>query len=135
MAVTEIRLSKNELDSMLKNAEQDGRINSIESKLSDHVKLLNDIFTEVRSTKQELATGYATVVHVDEEITKAVQGERLLIRVALWGMGIAFMVVMPLLSYLLMNELSTIYDYMKKNEQFQMRIERHISDGHKHDVR
>lgn len=126
--MTEIRLSQNELDAMLKNAEQDGRINSIESKLSEHGTLLNDIFSEIRSTKQELSSGYATMRHVDESITKAVQGERLLIRVALWGMGIAFMVVMPILSYLLMNKLNTIDDYMKKNDQFQLRIERFIND-------
>lgn len=128
MAVNEIRLTQNELDSMLKNAEQDGRINSIESKLSEHGTLLNDIFSEIRSTKQELSSGYATMRHVDESITKAVQGERLLIRVALWGMGIAFMVVMPILSYLLMNKLNTIDDYMKKNDQFQLKIERFIND-------
>lgn len=126
--MTEIRLSQNELDAMLKNAEQDGRINSIESKLSEHGTLLNDIFSEIRSTKQELSSGYATMRHVDESITKAVQGERLLIRVALWGMGIAFMVVMPILSYLLMNKLNTIDDYMKKNDQFQLKIERFIND-------
>lgn len=128
MAVTEIRLSQNELDSMLKNAEQDGRINSIESKLSEHGILLNNIITEIRGTKEELSSGYATMRHVDDEITKAVQGERLLIRVALWGMGIAFMVVMPILSYLLMNKLNMFDEYMKKNDQFQIRIERYIGE-------
>lgn len=127
-----VTLSKSELDSMLKNAEQDGRINSIESKLSDHGRLLSDIFSEIRSTKTELATGYATIKHVDDSVTKAVQGERLLIRVALWGMGIAFMIVMPFLSYLLMNKLTTIDEYMKRSEQFQIKIERHINDDRIH---
>lgn len=130
--MTTVTLSKNELDAMLKNAEQDGRINSIESKLSEHGGLLNDIITEIRSTKQELASGYATIKHVDGEITKAVQGERLLIRVALWGMGLAFMVVMPILSYLLMNKLNNIDEYMKENKKFQIQIERHINDDRIH---
>lgn len=126
--MTEIRLTQNELDAMLKNAEQDGRINSIENKLAEHGNLLSKIFSELKSVNSELSSGYATIKHVDESIDKAVQGERLLIRVALWGMGIAFMVVMPILSYLLMNKLSSIDEYMKKNEQIQIKIEQHIND-------
>lgn len=129
----EIKISKSELDSMLKNAEQDGRINSVENTISRHDDLLKNIFTDIRAIKDGMSSGYATIKHVDESIGRAVQGERLLIRVALWGMGIAFIVVMPILSFLLMDKLNSIDDYMKKNEKFQIKIERHINDTVLHD--
>lgn len=126
-------MTKTALDAMLKNAEQDGRISSIESKLAEHGGLLTGIFSELKTINLELSSGYAKISHVDESIEKAVQGERLLIRVALWGMGIVFMVVIPILSSLIMNKLNAIDVYMEKNEQFQIRIERHINDTGLHD--